>query len=623
MKARICSALLCAALVLTLAPAALAAPGAGTPVEEAAQVINALDIMVGDGKGDLQLGRLVSRAEFITMAVKASPVADQVGQASTSPYPDVPYTHWAAGYVQVGVSQGYIAGYLDGTFRPDNTITLAEGATIVLKLLGYTGEDFSGAYPTGQLALFRSLDLDTDLAASAPEDTLTRQDAMYMFYNMLTAPTKSGSLYLTQLGYTTTPSGEIDRVDLINQTMDGPVVAASGWQSKIPFDLSGATVYRAGERASLSAVQTNDVVYWSSPMRTLWVYGNRVTGTIQALTPSASAPTAVTVAGNSYTLETAGAAYDLSDLGSWRVGDVVTLLLGRSGGVAAVAGPEAADTGVVRVGLVTALTTDTYTDASGSRYTADTVTLLATDGQEYRYESDSVRHLSVGDLIQVMVEEDGITIKHANSDDLSGRVSSDGSTLGRYALADDVEILDTYGENGGVQVFPSRLAGMTLSKDEVGYYSLNGQGEIDRLILVEATGDGYAYGLLTNLTDKSQNMSIMVTYELDVQGQPVVFTSTTVRYPVREGPVQIRGSLSDVERLYNLTEVRVDQITSAAVTSGNQSYTIWDNVIVYEHRDGKYYLSSLNRVLDGSFDLTAWYDQPTASGGRVRIIVAE
>ena len=129
MKTRILSGLLCAALMLTLAPAALAASGTSTPVSEAAQVINALDIMVGDGSGDLQLGRLVNRAEFITMAVKASPVADQVGQASTSPFPDVPYTHWAAGYVQVGVSQGYIAGYLDGTFRPDNAILLEEAVS--------------------------------------------------------------------------------------------------------------------------------------------------------------------------------------------------------------------------------------------------------------------------------------------------------------------------------------------------------------------------------------------------------------------------------------------------------------------------------------------------------------
>lgn len=60
----------------------------------------------------------------------------------------MPYTHWAAGYVEAAVAAGLVTAYSDGTFRPDNPITLAEGATIALGLLGYTAEDYSGAYPT-------------------------------------------------------------------------------------------------------------------------------------------------------------------------------------------------------------------------------------------------------------------------------------------------------------------------------------------------------------------------------------------------------------------------------------------------------------------------------------------
>ena len=66
---------------------------------------------------------------------------------------DRPYTHWAAGYIKTAVQQGWLTGYLDGSFRPDKTVTLEEAATGVLKLLGYTTEDFSGSYPYGQLAL--------------------------------------------------------------------------------------------------------------------------------------------------------------------------------------------------------------------------------------------------------------------------------------------------------------------------------------------------------------------------------------------------------------------------------------------------------------------------------------
>ena len=134
MKKRIMPGLLACCLSLSLALPGFAA-GSIPAQEEVAQVITALGIMAGDAGGDLRLSRTVTRAEFITMAVKASPQGDQVGEASTSPYPDVPYTHWAAGFVEAGVAAGLISGYSDGTFRPASSITLAEGATIALGLL--------------------------------------------------------------------------------------------------------------------------------------------------------------------------------------------------------------------------------------------------------------------------------------------------------------------------------------------------------------------------------------------------------------------------------------------------------------------------------------------------------
>lgn len=243
--------------------------------QEVTQVVNALGIMVGDSQGNMQLDRTVTRAEFITMAVKASPNGDQVGEASTSPYPDVPYTHWAAGFVEAGVAAGLITGYSDGTFRPSNQITLAEGVTIILQLLGYSNEDFSGAYPTPQMALYHSLKLDRGLKAQNSSDVLTRYDAMYLFYNMLSTNTKSGTPYINSLGHSLNAAGEVDLVALINGVMDGPLVATGNWQSSIPFSLSGVTVTRDGEASSLSKVQEYDVVYWCQSMRTLWVYSDQ------------------------------------------------------------------------------------------------------------------------------------------------------------------------------------------------------------------------------------------------------------------------------------------------------------------------------------------------------------
>ena len=59
MKKRFLSVLLAAALALGLASAALAAELTET---ESAQLLAALDIMVGDDKGDLALDRTITRA---------------------------------------------------------------------------------------------------------------------------------------------------------------------------------------------------------------------------------------------------------------------------------------------------------------------------------------------------------------------------------------------------------------------------------------------------------------------------------------------------------------------------------------------------------------------------------
>ena len=150
MKHRLLSGLLALVLVLGLAPGALAAPPAE---EEAAQVLAALDIMVGDENGDLALERTITRAEFTKMTVAASTSRDTVGDTvSVKPYPDVPQTHWAAPYVKAAVDLGLVQGDLYGNFNPDQKITLAEGVTMVLRLLGYTDSDFTGVWPAGQMA---------------------------------------------------------------------------------------------------------------------------------------------------------------------------------------------------------------------------------------------------------------------------------------------------------------------------------------------------------------------------------------------------------------------------------------------------------------------------------------
>ena len=124
MKKRLICGLSAALLLLSVVPAAWAAE-APADLNTVSTTMAALDIMVGDENGNLNLSANVTRSAFVKMAVAASPYGATVGDTTAvSPYPDVPYTNWAAPYVEAAVSAGYVNGYLDGTFRPNNNINL-------------------------------------------------------------------------------------------------------------------------------------------------------------------------------------------------------------------------------------------------------------------------------------------------------------------------------------------------------------------------------------------------------------------------------------------------------------------------------------------------------------------
>lgn len=611
---RLLSALLAACLTLALVLPASAA-GTAPSLEDASQAVTALGIMNGDGSGNLNLSARVTRAEFVTMAVKATPGGDGVGQAATSPYPDVPRSHWASGYVEAAVSRGLVTAFSDGTFRPNQEIKLAEAASMLLSLLGYGPGDFSGAFPTGQLAMYHSLKLSTGVTAAGAASTLTRQDAVYLFYNLLSAKTKEGTPYIQTLGHSLDASGKPDVVSLVNGQMSGPIVAQGyGWQSSLGFTPS--KVYRNGSPATLSNVQDYDVVYWNASMGTVWAYAKKATGPIQAIEPSSADPTSVTVAGRTYAIESSAAALALSDLGQYRLGDTVTLLLGRSGGVAAVADVSAS--AGEKVGIVTAVENASYPDGSGGTYTAQTVTLLATDGQSYQYQTHG--GYKVGSVVRAMVAANGgeVTLRGLGTASLSGKVNKEGTRLDKYAFAQGAEVLDV-SEGRGAVIYPSRLAGLTLGSGKVKYYSLNPQGEIETLILNDVTGDAYQYGIITRFEEEGEGMSRYCTYQYDVGGVSYTFSGST-KFLAAGGPVKILGDPASPDKLYALTTAKAGQVSGSQFIAGSQRYTLADGVVVYEYRDGRYYLSSLARAESGG-NVTGYYDRAGSEGGRIRIII--
>ena len=618
MKLRLFSLCTALCLALSLTGPALAADG-----DTQLETVRVLGILTGDESGDLNLNASVTRAEFVKMMTAASAYKDTVGDSTgSSLFTDVKSGHWAGGYIQLAVEQGWVTGYVDGSFRPENTITLEEACTALLRLLGFDSGSLAGSFPDAQLSKARSIGLLDDLDA-VQGDTLTRQDCVTLFYNLLVSEDSSGAVYGTTLGYTVT-NGEVDYSTLVTADTKGLYVASDGSVS-LPFGTSGVTVYRDGALSSLSAVEAYDVYYYNEALRTVWVYSDRVTGTLTAVSPSTAAPTSVTVAGNSYELGSSTATYKVSSQGSFTAGDLVTLLLGMNGEVVDVV--TAGEDGAVYYGVVLSSeksAADSSTSSAGGTSVQTTTVVACTDGTERTfYHSGSA--FSTGRLVSVSAADGETVLKALSSSRLSGTVSRDGSSLGSYDFADGVEILDVDDEGGYVRIYPDRLAGAQLSDSDVRYYSLNEHGEIDRLILNEATGDTYTYGYLIGADVTSSGLDMTATYTYLLDGERYTVSGST-NYNVGQGGIALLYNNGSISKIRQLESAVLDELSDLYAMAGNQKYLLADDVQVLL-RDGNgstsYYLTTLSEIDDENYRLTAWYDDlDLAAGGRIRILVA-
>ena len=111
----------------------------GTDFEDAVGKLVYLGIIHGFEDGTYRPDQPVTRAEFAKIIVASLGVGESAQYvAGATKFPDVGADHWASGYVNVAVDMGIINGYPDGTFLPENQVTYAEAIKMIVAALGYT-----------------------------------------------------------------------------------------------------------------------------------------------------------------------------------------------------------------------------------------------------------------------------------------------------------------------------------------------------------------------------------------------------------------------------------------------------------------------------------------------------
>ena len=87
-------------------------------------------IITGYADGSFRPDASVTRAEFAAIASRFERLTE-----GTKSFSDVPSSHWAAKYINFAATRGWVNGYADGTFQPNNSITRAEVAAVTCRLL--------------------------------------------------------------------------------------------------------------------------------------------------------------------------------------------------------------------------------------------------------------------------------------------------------------------------------------------------------------------------------------------------------------------------------------------------------------------------------------------------------
>ena len=214
---------------------------------EMASILKEIKIMEGDPNGDLRLPDPVTRGEFTKMAINASPYKNLVATGiSVSPFQDVPYSYWGAPYILVALEGGIVNGYPDATFRPQQHVKLEEALTILLKLLGYTDQDFGLSYPYGQYALAEKLEMLDGVYALLGQD-LTREHCLILIYNFLNTPQKgSPSDYIQSIGYSLVEDSVITATNETDSAVPAGYVITSTGTYRIPSVFDSDWIGRRG-----------------------------------------------------------------------------------------------------------------------------------------------------------------------------------------------------------------------------------------------------------------------------------------------------------------------------------------------------------------------------------------
>jgi len=127
---------------------------AGNWYDDAVNHLSLTGVIEGYPEGTFKPYDSITRAEFSAIAARFTDT-NETGQVS---FTDVDSGHWAIGYISNAAYYGWVNGYPEGDFKPDENISRAEAVTIINRVLERHTEERD--VPQEYVALFPDVDMD-------------------------------------------------------------------------------------------------------------------------------------------------------------------------------------------------------------------------------------------------------------------------------------------------------------------------------------------------------------------------------------------------------------------------------------------------------------------------------
>ena len=108
----------------------------------AVSTLSAMGILSGYPDAAFRPNASITRAEFAAIATRF----DAAGDKTPASFDDIAI-HWAKDEISVAANNGWVNGYEDGSFRPQNNITRAETMSLVNRVLNRNPETAEDLLP--------------------------------------------------------------------------------------------------------------------------------------------------------------------------------------------------------------------------------------------------------------------------------------------------------------------------------------------------------------------------------------------------------------------------------------------------------------------------------------------